>query len=165
MSKSSAHDTRDIHHHLVVTASPEAVFAAIADVRGWWWGDLEGDTDRLGAEFTYRYQDLHTSRQRVIEHVPGRRIVWRVESAHLSFVRNPAEWTGTLITFELTPRGAETELAFTHSGLTPSCECYAACAEAWGTLIGESLRARIVDGRAAARGRLDDPRGVAVLGG
>jgi hypothetical protein len=102
MSKSSAHDTRDIHHHLVVTASPEAVFAAIDDVRGWWWGDLEGDTDRLGAEFTYRYQDLHTSRQRVIEHVPGRRIVWRVESAHLSFVRNPAEWTGTLITFELT---------------------------------------------------------------
>ena len=38
MSNSSAHDTRDIHHHLVVTASPEAVFAAIDDVRTEWRG-------------------------------------------------------------------------------------------------------------------------------
>lgn len=37
-----------------VDRTPEEVFAAIDDVRGWWSGNIEADTDALGAEFTYR---------------------------------------------------------------------------------------------------------------
>ena len=36
----------------LVEPTPEAVFAAVNDVRGWWSGNIEGRTDVLGAEFT-----------------------------------------------------------------------------------------------------------------
>ncbi len=137
----------DITYRLIVSAPPEAVFAAINDVRGWWWGEIDGVTDRVGGEFTYRYEALHTSTQRVVELVPGRRVVWRVEDAHLTFLRDAAEWKGTHIVFDLTPRQEQTEIVFTHVGLSRDCECFGACNDAWGTLIRESLRGLITEGR------------------
>lgn len=60
---------------LTVDQSPEQVFEAVNNVRGWWSGQIDGRTDQRGAEFTYRYQNLHRSTQRITEFVPGRKIV------------------------------------------------------------------------------------------
>ena len=38
-----------------VEHSAEEVFKAITNVRGWWTGDIDGNADTPGAEFTYRY--------------------------------------------------------------------------------------------------------------
>ena len=46
----------------LVDQSPEEAFAAIADVRAWWSGEIEGRTDKLDAEFTHRYENLHFSK-------------------------------------------------------------------------------------------------------
>ena len=65
----------DFSTAILVDQSPEEVFNAINNVRGWWSGDIEGATERLGDEFTYRYEDVHRSRQKITESVSGRKVV------------------------------------------------------------------------------------------
>jgi hypothetical protein len=130
-----------------VDQSPEEVFNAINDVRGWWSGEIDGSTDSPGAEFTYRYKDVHRSTQRITEWVPGRKIVWHVVDSSINFVKDRAEWNGTEIVFEITRQDGRTELRFTHGGLIPAFECYGGCSGAWGFYINDSLRNLITTGK------------------
>jgi hypothetical protein len=130
-----------------VDQSPEEVFNAINDVRGWWSGEIDGSTDQLGAEFEYRYKDVHRTTQKITEWVPGRKVVWRVLKSHLNFVKDKSEWDGTEIVFEITPKADKTELRFTHVGLVPAFECYGGCSGAWGFYINDSLRSLITIGK------------------
>jgi Activator of Hsp90 ATPase homolog 1-like protein len=139
--------TKDYTTSFLVDQSPEQVFAAINNVRGWWSGKIDGRTDKLGAEFTYRYQDVHRSTQRITELVPGKKVVWHVLDAKINFVKDKAEWNGTDIIFEITKKGDKTELRFTHVGLVPAIECYGKCAGAWGFYINDSLRSLITTGK------------------
>ena len=70
-----------------VDQTPNEAFDAINYVRGWWSGEIEGATDKLGAEFTYRYKDAHRSTQKVTELIPGKKVAWHVSESHLSFLR------------------------------------------------------------------------------
>jgi hypothetical protein len=138
---------RDLTYVFTVEQTPKEAFDAINNVRGWWSGNIEGRTDLLGAEWTYRYEDLHYSKQKISELIPGRRVVWQVVDSHLSFVKDKTEWNGTSIVFEISQKGDGTEVRFTHKGLFPSQECYDACSDAWGSYIKHSLRNLIVQGK------------------
>jgi hypothetical protein len=129
-----------------VDQDPHTVFTAINNVRGWWSGDIEGGTDALGDEFTYRYEDVHYSKQRITELTPDKRIVWLVLDSYLSFVEDKTEWNGTEISFDITRKGDETEVCFTHHGLVPQYECFEACSGAWSFYMKESLRQYIATG-------------------
>jgi hypothetical protein len=140
--------SRDFSTTISVRQSPQQAFAAINNVRGWWSGEIEGDTDKLGAEFTYRYKDLHRTRQKVTELIPGRRIVWHVLDSELNFVKDKSEWNGTDIVFDISEKAGKTGIRFTHRGLVPRYECYGNCSNAWSTLINGNLRKLITTGKA-----------------
>jgi uncharacterized protein YndB with AHSA1/START domain len=129
-----------------VDQSPKETFAAINNVRGWWSGEIEGNTNKLGAEFTYRYKDVHRSQQKITEFVPGKRVVWQVLDSQLGFVKDESEWTGTEIVFEISEKNGKTEVRFTHAGLVPEYECFDDCSIAWGTLVNGNLRKLIATG-------------------
>ncbi len=130
-----------------VDQSPDEVFDAITNVPGWWSGEIEGDTNKRGAEFTYRYKDVHHSRQKITEFVPGKKIVWHVLDSQLSLLKDKSEWNGSDIVFDISEKGGKTEVRFTHAGLVPQFECYGSCSNAWGMLINGNLRKLITTGK------------------
>lgn len=130
----------------LVDATPQQAFDAINRPRDWWGQSIEGSTDTLGGEWTYRYKDMHRSTQRTSEFVDGKRVVWDVIDSELSFLNDKSEWTGTKLVFDITPRGDKTEIRFTHVGLQPHVECYDMCEPAWTGLIQDSLKDLIEKG-------------------
>ncbi len=101
---------------------------------------VEGSTDKLDDEFNYRYEDVHSSKQKVKELVPSKKVVWLVLDTRLNFTKEKNEWKGTKITFEISKRGNQTEIRFTHVGLVPQFERFDSCSDAWGSYINGSLR-------------------------
>jgi len=130
-----------------VDESPQAVFAAVNNVRGWWSEEIEVNAGKLGAVFQADFEDVHHSTQQVTEFVPGKKVVWHVVESRLNFLKDKSEWTGTDIVFEIARRGDKTELRFTHAGLVPAIECYGACSDAWGFYIKHSLFDLITTGQ------------------
>ena len=130
-----------------VDKTPEEVFDAINNVRGWWSEEIEGRTDQPGAEFKYHYQDVHRARFKITVFAPGEKVVWHVLDNHFNFIQDKSEWVDTDIVFEITRRGEQTEVRFTHVGLSPAYECYDVCSNAWGSYITSSLRNLITTGK------------------
>ena len=125
----------------------EQVFAAINDVRVWGSEEIGGDTDRLGAEFTYHYQDVHRCKMKIAEFVPRKKVVWRVVDNYFNFTEDKAEWKGTKVIFELSENDGKTQLRFTHEGFVPEYECFSVCSNAFGSYINGSLRSLIETGK------------------
>jgi Activator of Hsp90 ATPase homolog 1-like protein len=138
--------TQDFTTSFLVDKTPEEVFEAINNVRGWWSGEISGSTDIPGAEFVYKVPHAHRSTQEITEFIPGKKVVWHVTDATLSFANDQKEWKGTDIIFEIAKKGSQTEVRFTHAGLEPALECYDSCSNAWGMLVNGNLRRLILTG-------------------
>ena len=153
---------QDLTIRMQVDQTPEKVFNAIRNVRGWWSEELEGSTDKLGASFGFRYKNLHESTHEITELVRGKKVVWKTVKAHMSFLKNKREWDGTEVVFEIAKRGKQTEVKFTHVGLVPTIQCFGDCSGAWGYHLG-SLRDLINTGKGypnrAGKDAYADPAG------
>jgi hypothetical protein len=132
---------------ITVDNSPKEVFNAVNNVRGWWQGEIEGGTDKLNDEFIYRMEDVHFSKQKIVEFVPNKKVVWLITDSKLSFTKDKSEWTGTKIVFEITEADNKTQLRFTQEGLVKEFECYDACSNAWSQLVQKSLFSLITTGK------------------
>jgi hypothetical protein len=130
-----------------VNQSPKEVFAAINNVSGWWQGEINGSSNKIDDEFTYQVEDIHFSKQKLVEVVPNKKVVWLITDSRLNFIEDKSEWTGTKISFEISEINNKTQLRFTHFGLVPKVECYNECSNVWSRLIQESLFSLITTGK------------------
>jgi hypothetical protein len=137
---------RNFSATFTVERTPEEAFAAIKNPRKWWSENIDGNTDKVGDEFTYRYGDVHYCRLRVTKLLPGKKVTWLVLENRFSFTKDKTEWKGTEITFEIAPKGDRTEVRFAHVGLVPDYECYDVCSTAWGSYLSGSLPKLITTG-------------------
>ena len=133
---------------LLVSQTPTEAFDAINNVRGWWSEGVEGATRKLNDEFIYRHKDMHFSKQKLIEVIPGKKVVWLVTDSYLSFLKKEkSEWNDTKIIFEINEKDNQTEVVVTHQGLIPGVECFEACSNGWNYYLHESLLPLITTGK------------------
>jgi hypothetical protein len=136
--------TPDFTVTLLADKTPEEVFNAVINVRKWWHGyyseEIEGNTETLRDEFIFRAGNgIHYSKQKLIEVIPNKKIVWLITDSKLSFLENTREWTGTKIMFDISKKERKTQLVFTHEGLIPESECYDSCSPAWTQYLQNKL--------------------------
>lgn len=129
---------------IVVKQSAANVFKTLLNVRAWWSGlydeSFEGSSEKVGDEFSFLAGGgAHYTKQKMLELVQNRKVVWLVTEANLSFVNKTDEWNGTKIAFEISQELDKTKIVFTHIGLVPEFECYDSCAPAWTQYVQERL--------------------------
>jgi len=149
--------TSDFTTTLLVDQTPETVFNAINNVRGWWSEEIEGSTGKLNDEFKYHYEDVHRCKIKLIEVSPNEKVVWLVLENYFKFTKDKSEWTGTKIIFEISKKDDKTQIRFTHLGLVPEYECFEICRDAWSNYIHNSLRSLITTGKGQPNGK-DKPQ-------
>ncbi len=139
-------ETIDYHTSIKVNATTQEVFDTINNVAGWWSENLEGNSEKLGEEFTVHFGETNIT-SKVTELVPGKRIVWLVTGGYKHWLKNKQEWHGTTMVWEIIEENNATKISFTHLGLVPGIECYDGCENAWNGYIKSSLYKLITEGK------------------
>lgn len=149
-------NNQDFTTTILVDKTPKEAFDAINNVRGWWSQQIDGGTEHLNDEFNYRRLNLHSCKIKLTEVVPNKKVTWLVLENHFNFTRKQSEWIKTMPTFDISEKGNQTEIRFTHRGLLPSHECYKICHDAWNFYIRESLHKLITTGKGEPNEREDN---------
>src|SRR4030095_15766954 len=114
---------QDYHISITVDATSNEAFESINSVSKWWTENLEGSSNQLNDEFTVRFGDINYSKQKLVEIVPNKKVVWLVTDSKLNFIKDKQEWTNTKISFEISNHDNKTQIHFAHIGLVPEIEC------------------------------------------
>lgn len=134
--------TQDFTYSFTSSKTPAEVFQLLLNIDQWWSGQygetIEGDSKKINDVFTFHAGGgAHYSKQKLVELIPNKKIVWQVTDSNLSFLSDTSEWTGTRICFDISTEGDKTKVTFTHDGLVPEIECYDACSGGWTKYLGE----------------------------
>jgi len=99
-----SHTTEYLNATISTSHTPEEVFTAITNVRGWWNENIIGATAALHDEFVFTDDSTHAGetvqskegirycRFQLTEVVPGKRMVWHVVDSRITFIADQDEW-------------------------------------------------------------------------
>lgn len=116
--------------------SSKTVFELLLDIEKWWFGiyneTITGTSQNINDEFSFSAGDgMHFTRQKLVEIIFNKKIVWQVTESNLSYLDNPKEWKNTKLVFDILECEGKTQVIFNHIGLEPQIECYDGCSTAW----------------------------------
>lgn len=120
----------DILHRIGVTASPEAVSAALTTtdgLAGWWTSETTGDPEP-GGVVAFRFGDAGGFDMKVLDARPGELVLWEV-------VDGPEEWIGTQVRFDIKREDDWTIVLFRHEGWREQVEFMHHCSTKWATYL------------------------------
>src|SRR5512143_1615194 len=116
----------DILHDLSIRAPVSRVFEAVSTPAGLdrWWTARAAGTPETGADYELWFGPEYAWRATVRRCVPDR--VFELE-----LTRSMPDWTGTLVTFMLTPSDVGTQLRFAHTGWPSASEHFRISTYCW----------------------------------
>lgn len=128
--------TPDFHREIRIKTDYRTLFDAITDhLPLWWTPATEGRASRQGDEFVVHFRHFGRTRKkfRVVELIPDKKVVWHCLEALIDSpdLRNPHEWEGQQMSWEVLPDDDGTLLRFTHHGLNERQECWNLCEPGW----------------------------------
>jgi hypothetical protein len=127
--------------------SPKEATEKISRVPEWWGKNFEGKSQELNDVFTVRFPNGDRYQAKVAEIQPDTKIIWEFLDTYQGWVKNPTEWVGTKIIWEVTPQKEGVEVKMTHVGLVPELECFDTCSQAWQYLMQQSLFTFLNEGK------------------
>lgn len=127
---------KNYSYSFIASKSAKEIFELLLNVENWWSGIYEetitGNSQKLNDEFSFSAGGgMHFSKQKLVELILNKKIVWQVTESNLSFLNNSKEWENTKLVFDISERNGKTQVTFIHFGLDPQIECYDGCSNAW----------------------------------
>lgn len=126
-----------------INADTSSVFKALTEQLELWWGKTDFPVQKVNDEFTIWFGDAFW-KFRIEEFIPDQKLTWKCIDGQPEFNN---EWVGTTCFWEIKPNESETELSFTHDGLTPEFKCYDICAPTWDMFITQSIKSFLEIGK------------------
>lgn len=130
---------------IVVGVSTGEAIKSINSVCQWWATNVKGRSEDLNDFFIVRFGRTNAT-LKIIEVIPGKRIVWEVIKCYLPLFADKEQWDGTKLVWDISSWNNATQITFTHIGLVPGLECYNDCAKGWEFYIGRSLYKLLTQG-------------------
>jgi len=116
----------DILQDLPIAAPPARVFAAVSEpaLLDQWWTLRSSGSPVVGSNYTLDFGPQYIWQAMVTAAAPGQAFEWRL-------TRADADWTGTLVGFELAPAGSGTQVRFHHTGWPAANEHFRISSHCW----------------------------------
>lgn len=141
----------DFNSSFSAKVSASEAIKKISNVTGWWGVTLTGHSEKQNDTFQITMGGDSFFDMTVSELVPGRRVVWSIKDCFMPWFNDKKEWANTRLIFDLNEHNGETDLTFTHEGLTPGVECYKDCEQGWTHWIKTSLQSYLTTGQGVFR--------------
>jgi hypothetical protein len=143
--------SNDFTSSISAKISADEAIKKISKVPEWWGITFTGSAEKQGDRFVVKMGGDSFFNFTVTELIPGKRIIWLVADCYMPWYADKTEWTNTRLIFELEEKGGETQVHFTHEGLTPEVECYKDCNPGWTHWVKTSLFSYLTTGKGVFR--------------